>query len=93
MEPAIIRKYPLGMLYHQTMSVVLSMGEVPLPVLEKRILGMACFSHISSEDFRMLIDHLLALDHLQLTDDRGHHRPERNSLTGSWPYSRGRRIR
>ena len=70
-EPAIIRKYPLGMLYHQTMSVVLSMGEVPLPVLEKRILGMACFSHISSEDFRMLIDHLLALDHLQLTDEQG----------------------
>lgn len=70
-EPATIRKYPLGMLYHQTMSVILSMGEVPMPVLEKRILGMACFAHISSEDFRTLIDHLLALEHLQLTDEQG----------------------
>jgi ATP-dependent Lhr-like helicase len=70
-EPAVIRKYPLGMLYHQTMSVILSMGEVTLPVLEKRILGMACFSHISSGDFRPLIDHLIDLDHLQLTEEQG----------------------
>ncbi len=70
-EPAVSRKYPLGMLYHQTMSVILSTGEVTLPVLEKRILGMACFCHTSSQDFRTLIEHLLALEHLQLTDEQG----------------------
>lgn len=70
-EPAVSRKYPLGMLYHQTMSIILSMGEVTLPILEKRILGMASFSHISSQDFRILIEHLLALEHLQLTEEQG----------------------
>lgn len=70
-EPAVKRKYPLGMLYHQTMSIILSMGEVTYPMLEKRILGMASFSHISSEDFESLINHLLELEHLQLTEEKG----------------------
>lgn len=70
-EPAVCRKYPLGMLYHQTMSTILATGEITLPVLEKRILGMACFSHISSEDFHTLIEHLLLLEHLQLTEEQG----------------------
>ncbi|MBP7176435.1 MAG: DEAD/DEAH box helicase [Thermoclostridium sp.] len=70
-EPPASRKYPLGMLYHQTMSIILSTGEVSLPTLEKRILGMACFSHITPQDFRMLIDHLVTLEHLQFTEEQG----------------------
>ncbi len=70
-EPAVSRKYPLGMLYHQTMSIILSTGEVTMASLEKRILGMACFSQITPQDFRMLIDHLVKLEHLQFTEEQG----------------------
>ncbi len=62
-------KYPLSMLYHQTMSVLAELGEASPALLAKRVLGMAAFDSISFDDYRELLKHLLDIDHLQLTEE------------------------
>lgn len=64
-------KYPLNLLYHQTMSVISSLGEVTPAYLANIILGMSAFRHIGEEDFRILLNHLVNIEHLQLVDDGG----------------------
>ena len=69
-SPAII-KYPLSLLYHQTMSVISSYGEVAPNAIADRILGMAAFSHISRDDYYFLLTHLVSIGHLQHMEDGG----------------------
>ena len=64
-------KYPLSMLYHQTMSALAELGEATPALLAKRVLGMAAFKHISHEDYRELLQLLIKNDHIQLTEDGG----------------------
>ena len=69
-SPAPI-KYPLSLLYHQTMSVVAAFGEITLEALAAKTLGMAAFSHIPPEDYALLLNHLIAIGHLQRVEDGG----------------------
>ncbi|MDD4124159.1 MAG: DEAD/DEAH box helicase [Eubacteriales bacterium] len=62
-------KYPLSMLYHQTMSVLAELGEASPALLAKRVLGMAAFTDISFDDYRELLQHLIKIDHIQLTEE------------------------
>lgn len=71
MEPPKILKYPLNMLYQQIMSVVASAGEMSPQALANQILSMENFRYISESDFQDLVLHLLALNHLQLTEEGG----------------------
>ncbi|HAN22159.1 MAG: ATP-dependent helicase [Clostridiales bacterium GWF2_36_10] len=64
-------KYPLSMLYHQTMSVLAELGEASPALLAKRVLGMAAFKYISHDDYRELLQLLIKSDHLQLTEEGG----------------------
>lgn len=70
-EPPKHLKYPLSMLYHQTMSVVAGLGEISPPALARRVLGLSAFRDITQEDYRELLHHLVALGHLQLTEEGG----------------------
>jgi ATP-dependent helicase Lhr and Lhr-like helicase len=67
-EPFKPVKYPLSLLYHQTMSIIAAMGEVSPTVLAKQVLNLSVFKHISQDDFRLLLNYLLELDHIQKTD-------------------------
>ncbi len=71
MEPPKILKYPLHMLYQQIMSITASMGEMTPQALAEQILSMESFKHISQEDIRNMILHLIDIDHLQLTEEGG----------------------
>jgi len=71
MEPPKILKYPLNMLYQQIMSVVASAGEMSPQSLANQILSMESFRYITEDDFKDLLMHLLALNHLQLTEEGG----------------------
>ncbi|HBL84234.1 MAG: ATP-dependent helicase [Clostridiales bacterium GWF2_38_85] len=62
-------KYPLSMLYHQTMSVLAELGEATPALLAKRVLGMEAFKSISFDDYRELLQLLIQNDHLQLTSE------------------------
>ena len=64
-------RYPLNLLYHQTMSIVSSHGEISPDALAKKVLGMEPFSGIGVDDYRTLLLHLLEIGHLQRLEDGG----------------------
>lgn len=64
-------KYPLNLLYHQTMSIIMSLGEATPSYLAKIVLNMSAFRHISEDDFRILLNYLIAIQHLQLLENGG----------------------
>ncbi len=70
-EPIHPVKYPFSLLYHQTMSTLASTGELSPAALAQRVLTLPPFRHISQDDFRALLLHLLEIDHIQKTDERG----------------------
>ena len=70
-EPPRLDRLPYSLLYHQTMAVLASNGEMTPAQLASRILSLAVFSRISQEDYRVLLQHLLKTDHIQRTERGG----------------------
>jgi len=70
-ESPLMIKYPLSLLYHQTMSIVSSYGEISPEALAGRVLNMEPFAYITHEDYRELLLHLLNIEHLQRIEDGG----------------------
>ncbi|WP_341526969.1 DEAD/DEAH box helicase [Nostoc sp. UHCC 0302] len=69
-EPIKPIKYPLSLLYHQTMSILAAIGELSPNVLAKEIFSLPPFAAISQEDFKILLRYLIDIDHIQLTEQR-----------------------
>lgn len=70
-EPLTPGKYPYALLYHQTMSYLLSAGEASPERLARDVLSLTSFRHIPQEDYRLLLTHLLSIGHLQKMEDGG----------------------
>jgi len=67
-EPFQPAKYPFSLLYHQTMSTLVSMGELTPADLAQQVLTLPSFSSISADDYRRLLHHLIAIEHIQQTE-------------------------
>ncbi len=70
-EPPKPDRLPYSLLYHQTMSVLATSGELRPNELAQRVLTLSPFRKIPAEDFRTLLRHLLEIDHLQRTAEGG----------------------
>ena len=70
-EPIPPLHHPYNLLYHQTMSHLKSTGEISPGALATTMLKLGCFSHISQEDYRQLLSHLLHIDQLERTERGG----------------------
>jgi len=70
-EPPRLGRLPYSLLYHQTMSTLASSGEISPGALAERILKLSYFRHISQEDYKILLRHLIATDHIQVTEQGG----------------------
>ncbi len=70
-EPIPPQRHPYNLLYHQTMSCLKSGGEMSPAALAQQVLGLASFRHISQEDYRKLLAHLLDLGQLERTERGG----------------------
>ena len=70
-EPPRLDRLPFSLLYHQTMATLASCGELSPRSLADRILSLHYFHRISQDDFRLLLQHLLEIDHIQYTDQGG----------------------
>ena len=70
-EPPRLDRLPYSLLYHQTMSTLASHGEMTPGELASRVLTLACFSRISQDDYRLLLRHLLEIDHISRTESGG----------------------
>jgi ATP-dependent Lhr-like helicase len=70
-EPIRPVKYPFSLLYHQTMSTLASLGELSPAALAQRALTLPPFDQVSEDDYRALLQHLIKIQHVQQTDERG----------------------
>lgn len=70
-EPPRLDRLPFSLLYHQTMSTLASCGELTPAQLAQRVLTLKYFHRISPEDYKILLRHLIEIDHIQRTDEGG----------------------
>ena len=70
-EPPRTGRLPFSLLYHQTMSTLGSCGEMTPGELASRVLTLSCFHRISQEDYRVLLRHLVDIDHVNVTENGG----------------------
>jgi ATP-dependent Lhr-like helicase len=70
-EPPRLDRLPYSLLYHQTMSTLASHGEMTPGELASRVLTLSCFHLITQDDYRLLLRHLLEIDHINRTENSG----------------------
>ncbi|MGI6230354.1 MAG: DEAD/DEAH box helicase [Tractidigestivibacter sp.] len=70
-EPPRLDGLPYSLLYHQTMATLASSGELTPADLARRVLTLTPFHRVSADDYRVLLCHLLSIDHIQRTDEGG----------------------
>lgn len=70
-EPPKLDRLPFSLLYHQTMSTLASCGELSPAALASRVLPLSYFHRITQEDYRLLLRHLIEIDHIQRTEEGG----------------------
>ena len=54
-EPPREKKMPMSLLFHQTLSVLASSGELTPRRLAERVLALPPFEHVTKEDYKVLI--------------------------------------
>ncbi|MDO4803581.1 MAG: DEAD/DEAH box helicase [Lachnospiraceae bacterium] len=70
-EPPQMDRLPYSLLYHQTMSTLASCGEMTPGELASRVLPLGCFRRVTQNDYRLLLKHLLEIDHVNRTENGG----------------------
>lgn len=70
-EPPKTDRLPYSLLYHQTMSTLASSGELSPAALASKVLKLNYFHRISTEDYRLLLRHLLEINHIEKTEEGG----------------------
>ncbi|MDR2360631.1 MAG: DEAD/DEAH box helicase [Oscillospiraceae bacterium] len=70
-EPIEPRRHPYSLLYHQTMSFLKSNGEYSPAALAQETLTLDSFKQISQDDYKLLLEHLLEIEHIQRTENGG----------------------
>lgn len=70
-EPPRLDRLPFSLLYHQTMSILASCGELSPKALADRVLRLQYFHRITQEDYKVLLRHLIQNDHIQQTEQGG----------------------
>ena len=69
-EPPRQKKQPYSLLFHQTLSVLASAGELSPKRLADRVLKLPAFREVSREDFKILLLSMLNLDFLEMTEEK-----------------------
>jgi ATP-dependent Lhr-like helicase len=70
-EPPRIRSLPFSLLFHQTLSISASCGELKPSELADRVLSLPPFASVSREDYRKLVISMVENGFLEFTDEKG----------------------
>ena len=70
-EPPRMDRLPYSLLYHQTMSTLASHGEMTPSELASRVLPLSAFGRITRDDYKILLLHLIDIDHINRTENGG----------------------
>lgn len=69
-EPPSRKKLPFSLLFHQTLSVLASSGELSSKNLAFRVLSLPPFECVSREDYKELLISMLNNDFLEMTEEK-----------------------
>lgn len=69
-EPPSIKKMPLSLMFHQTLSVLAGTGEMETRALAERLLAMPPFQGVDREIYRELLLSMLNNDFLEMTEEK-----------------------
>lgn len=67
-EPVSLPELPFSILYHQTMSIMYSAAELSPASLAQLVLSISVFKNISLDDYRVFLQHLVSIGHLEKTE-------------------------
>ena len=70
-EPPGVKRMPMSLLFHQTLSVLAATGERTPASLAAEILSMPPFLEVTKEDYRTLILSMLKDNFLEMTEEKG----------------------
>ena len=70
-EPPKIKKMPLSLAFHQTLSVLASSGELKPKALAGKILSLPPLAGLGRETYRALLVSMINNDYLELTEEGG----------------------
>ncbi len=69
-EPFEVKEKPFSLLVHQTLSILLSQGDISPASLAREVLSLAVFSgKITQDEFRQVLQHLLEIDFLSTLEN------------------------
>ncbi|EMZ41585.1 MAG: DEAD/DEAH box helicase [Atopobium minutum] len=68
-EPVREGRLPYSLLYHQTMAILASSGDLTPAQLAGRVLSLSPFKTVSTDDYKLLLHHLLQTEHIQKTEE------------------------
>ena len=69
-EPPNTRHLPFSLLFHQTLSVLASSGELTMRRLAERVLSLPPFDQVPKEDYKELVLSMLNQDFLEMTEEK-----------------------
>ncbi len=70
-EPPSRKIEPMSLLFHQTLSMLASSGELTAAELAKRVLSLPPFVKVDKEKYRTLLVSMLNNDFIEMTDEKG----------------------
>ncbi|MBR2473441.1 MAG: DEAD/DEAH box helicase [Clostridia bacterium] len=70
-EPPIRKKLPFSLMFHQTLSVLKSSGELTPAKLAGRVMGLPPFEAVSKESYRKLLVSMVSNDFIERTETGG----------------------
>ena len=70
-EPPRVKKMPFSLLFQQTLSMLMSSGELSPKELAERVLSLPPFLNVSRDDYKTLLVSMIKNDYIQQTEEKG----------------------
>ena len=70
-EPPRIKKMPLSLAFHQTLSTIASLGELTPKVLAERVLSLPPLAGLGKDVYKQLLVSMINDEYLELTEEKG----------------------
>ena len=70
-EPPRRKKLPYSLLFHQTLSILASSGELSAKALAERTLTLPPFADVTKEDYKALLVSMIRNEYIEMTEEKG----------------------
>ncbi len=70
-EPFLLKPKPFSLLAHQTLSTIMTYGELTPADLAKKVLTLPAFLNVTQDEYRLLLRNMIAEDYLQRMESGG----------------------